>query len=329
MVHDQTEREETRPSESRRLFLKEGLAAMAGALLLGSPALARAFEVRVRAAEDAAEPAVGKPAGIARVARPEPKIPKPFLGERLEFDITFLGAKTASGLITFVKTGDNEYTAALVGTVGSLVGVVTAYRKISMTSVMTVKTHDGKERFVTKTFTRNTIKTSGATETRNELDYVRHRWVHSKYENGKKVGGRVRRIPPDVYYDDFVALLYNFRAQVYGPAKPGFRQTLTTLPWERKVNGKKAGKTATTIEVIAPTPEQLKDEDRKWLQAVGGDLLIVVKLDKDVYGIPSGEAKFAGAAGLIPAGAWVKDAVLFGDVQANRKKQDAPPPSGG
>jgi hypothetical protein len=316
------ETEPTAPLRSdRRLFLKEGLAAMAGVMLLGSPAFGSLLGVRVRQTPTETK----EPAKAVKVEGGEGKavdFVKPFLNERFEFDIVFLGATTATGLITFTKTGDSEYTASLDATTTSFVGAITTYRKVSLTSVMIILRPGGKYRFVTKKFVRKTIKTDETVETVNEFNYLHRRWTHARFENGKRVRGpRGRKIPPGVYYDDFVALLYNFRAQVYGEVKPGAKFTLTTMPWERTVTvkGKKVKKTATTVDVLVPPVEALDNADREWLQKVKGEYFVIVKLDKDVYGIPTGQAKFAGTKNLEPAGAWAKDAVLFGDVQCNRK----------
>jgi hypothetical protein len=307
----------------RRRFLKESAAAVAGALLFGGPAWAALdgrWGVEFRA-DGGAAPA---PAGVGvRHAGESAEFAKPFVNERYEFDVTFLRAKTATGVMSFTSTGVNEYTASLEAITSDIVNALTSLRKISLTSVMYVDASGARPRFVTKMFSRKMLKGSVATETRNELDYPRRRWSYSFYKNGVKTSGpRVRRIPPGLYYDDFVALLYNFRAQVYAPVEHGLKLTLNTLPWDRTVvvDGKKVNKSATTIDVEVPPNDQLPDDDRKWLAKSGAEYLIIVKLDKDVYGIPSGQAKFSGSAKLVPEGAWVENAVLFGDVQANRRK---------
>jgi hypothetical protein len=301
---------------SRRAFLHDGAAALAGAFLFGGRAWAAVFEVGHAAA---APPA----AGIGRRAEVPSAIAQRFLNERYEFDVTFLGAKTATGIMTFAKTDRNEYTASLEASTSDLVGALTSLRKVAMTSIMNVYRNGERERFVSRMFVRKTIKSDSARETRNEFDYQRRRWSFSYYTNGVKTSGpRVRRIPPDVYYDDFVALLYNFRAQVYAPVAHGLQLTLNTLPWDRtvKIDGKKVNKSASTIGVEVPGNERLGDDDRKWLAKLGAEYLIVVNLDKDVYGIPSGQAKFAGDIALVPEGAWVENAMLFGDVRVCRRK---------
>jgi hypothetical protein len=142
-------------------------------------------------------------------------------------------------------------------------------------------------------------------------------------KDGKREAGpRHRRIEKGLYYDDFVNILYNFRAQSYGAVKPGLKVTISTMPWDRtvKVNGKNVKKTARVVEVVVPAEAQMSEKDRAWLKDVGGDFLVLVNLDKDIYEIKSGQAKLAGVrADMSPRGAWIEDALLFGDVKAKRK----------
>ena len=313
-------------ARDRRGFLKGGIAALAGLWLLGEPGLGSLLEIDwrdARAEETATVPNAAEPAGLSKAVRFSTSIQKPFLNEKLAFDITFAGAKTASGLITFKQTDTNEYTASVEGTITGLVGAMTPFQKVVMTSVMhPIKTKIG-ERFVTKTFYRKTIRTSGTTESRHEFDYLRRKWTYTRVKDGTRDKGPVNRIIKEgVYYDDFVNILYNFRAQAYGAVKPGMKLTLPTMPWERslKINGKNVKKTATTVEVFVPADGQLSDKDRAWLKDVGGDVLVIVTLDPDVYEIKSGQAKLAGTrTGLVPRGAWIEDALLFGDVKAKYK----------
>lgn len=313
-------------ARDRRGFLQGGLAALAGLWLLGEPGLGSLLKIdwrNARAEETATAPDATEPAGLAKAFHFSTSIQKPFLNEKLAFDITFAGAKTASGLITFNQTDNNEYTASVEGTISGLVGAMTPFQKVVMTSVMhPIKTKTG-ERFVTKTFYRKTIRTSGTTESRHEFDYLRRKWTYTRVKDGKRDKGPVnRKIKAGVYYDDFVNILYNFRAQAYGAVKPGLKMTLTTMPWDRtlKINGKNVKKTATVVDVFVPADGQMSEKDRAWLKEVGGDVLVVVTLDPDVYEIKSGQAKLAGVRnGLVPRGAWIEDALLFGDVKAKYK----------
>jgi Protein of unknown function (DUF3108) len=308
----------------RRSFAKGGLAALFGLWMFGDPALGSAMDISFRRAEGDAEAAKAtkitrKQPGVS--AAPTPEIVKPFLNERLEFNLSFLSINTAKGTITFKNTGKNQYTASVEGNIVGVVGAITTYRKVVMTSVMFVDKVDGKERFVSHTFYRKTIKTEGEWITRYDFNYRSRKYYYTKTKNGKRSQRKVRRVRGKGYYDDFVAILYNFRAHVYGQVKPGFDVVLKTLPMSRtvEVNGKKVRKKANTVRVIVPSNDKLSADERKWLKSVGADFMAVVKIDKDVYDIKSGESKFGGVlATMEPRGSWAEDVWVFGDVKSRR-----------
>jgi len=307
----------------RRDFLQQGLAAMAAVMIFGSPAMAGMFDVSITREQDSTPvPGMNETNNVQMKRReaPVPEIAKLFLNEKLKFEIRFLTAKTAHGKITFKRTGRVTYTASVEATLSGVVTTVIKHRKHVMTSSFQVDKVNGKERFVTLQFYRKQIRTDGTRESRNEFDYLRRRWRLTKFKNGKRTKKRTRRIPKNVYYDDIVNLLFNMRAQVYGPVAPGKSFVLNTMPWSRKVkmaNGKKKRVTAKTIGVHIAAENAISDDDRKWMKQVGGKYLFIVKLDPDVYGIKSGQAKFIADAKLKPVGAKVKDAVGFGDVVAH------------
>lgn len=324
---DINEKQVLQPVESatpdRRDFLKSSLAALAGLWLFGDAALGAGLDVDIQRA-DGEPTAIGdatKADGIHRASAEDPDIVKPFLNERLKFTLSFLSITTATGLITFKRTGNNQYTASVEGTVSGIVGAVTPFRKVSLTSVMrTLKTRNGY-RFVATSFYRTTITTDGAKVAQHDFDYGRRRWLYTRTQNGVRGKPRRRRIPKSTYYDDFVCIMYNFRANAYGKVQHGMNLTIKTLPMSRTFskNGKKQRHTTDTVNVIVPKPDQLSDADRKWLKKIDADLLVIVKFDGEIYGIKSGQGKFAGRlATMEPRGSWAKDVLLFGDVMSQR-----------
>lgn len=317
---DSPEKNKTAELSARRRFMKEGLAAMAGVLLFGDAAMGRMLEVDWQASPTPEE--TNKPNTIGGKGDIVHDLAKPFLDERYEFDIKFLKADAAHGLLTFKKTGRNQYTASAEATIAGLIGQVAPYRKIVMTSVMMVRTREGKSRFLTTLHYRKSIKTDGSYENRHEFKYLGHKWYHYKYKNGQRTSKRVRTIPKDRFYDDPINLMYNFRAQVYGPVKPGLRQTIPTMPMYRtvEVSGLSATKSAESVDVHAVPDGEMNAEDKRWLADLGADLLFTVKLDPVVYRIESGMAKFATDKNMRPCGAKIDRAWVFGDARAEIRK---------
>jgi len=311
----------------RRDFLKNGVAALAGLWLLGDAALGAAMDLELeRLPQEPGGTAAGgnvavKPADIAKTDPGDPELVKPFLDEKLKFNLSFLTITTATGLITFKRTGRNEYTGSVEGTVAGIVGAVTPYRKVVMTSVMrAIKTTAG-HRFVATTFYRTTITTDGTSVSRHDFDYGRRRWTYTRTKNGRQEKVRHRRIPKGVYYDDFVCIMYNFRGHAYGKVQHGMNLTVKTLPMARTITagGKATRRTTDVVQVIVPKLDQLSPADRDWLKAIDADLMVLVRFDPEIYGIKSGEGKFAGKlATMDPRGSWAKDVLLFGDVLSKR-----------
>lgn len=301
--------------------MKEGLAALAGVLLFGDTAMSRVLEVDWQGSPTP----VPEPAPVGGVRSRGDfvhELAKPFLDEHYEFDIKFLKAEAAHGLLTFKKTGVNQYTASAEATMTGLIGQVVPYRKIVMTSVMMVRSREGKSRFVTTLHYRKSIKTDGAYENRHEFKYLGRKWVYFKYKDGKRTSKRVRKIPENRFYDDPINLLYNFRAQTYGPIKAGMRQTIPTMPLYRTIEAGtvEVKKSTESIEVHVVPDGEMSAEDKRWMEKVGGELLFIVKLDPIVYRIESGMAKFTADKKMRPRGAKIEKAWLFGDASAEIRK---------
>lgn len=53
--------------------------------------------------------------------------------------------------------------------------------------------------------------------------------------DGKYTSKRAQKIPEDRFYDDSINLMYNFRAQVYGPVKANLQQTIPPMPLCRTI----------------------------------------------------------------------------------------------
>ncbi|MDP8225141.1 MAG: DUF3108 domain-containing protein [Candidatus Lernaella stagnicola] len=308
--------------------MKNAVAAFAGLWLFGDARMAQAMQIDLRRVTDneAADPKkLGAPdrSGFKQKEWEDPDIVKPFLNERFEYRISFLSIKTATGVITFKRTGRNQYTASMEGTISGLVGAVTDYRKVVMTSVMQIRQIDGKRRFVAVSFYRKTIKTDGERVSRHDFNYIRRRWFITRTSNGKMTSRKKRRIPRNVYYDDFVCLMYNFRAQVYGPVKPGLDVTIKTLPLSRRVtvNGKKVRKHTDWARIYVLPADKISGKDQSFMKDIGADFMVEVHVDKGVYGMKTGIAKFYGKLKTMePMGVRSEDVLLFGDVSAARTK---------
>lgn len=306
----------------RRDFLATGLAAMASVMLFGTPALAGQLRVTV-----SPEKSKSKTAGSIHKSdpanwKPVAALAQPFMNEKIKFDISFMTAKAAQGQISFKRTADCTFTASMEATTTGLAASVVKYRKQVMTSTFCATQTPQGMRFVTSGFYTKLITTKGTSESRHYFNYKSRRWIKTRVKNGKRKKRKIRRIPPNVYYDDIVNLFYNMRAGAYGKIEEGKLFRLQTMPWGRtiKKSGKKKRVTSDRLDVFVAKTSELSNNDKSWMKKIGASHLFIVKFDKDVYGIKSGEAKLYADKKMKPRGAKVKDALFFGDVNATLKK---------
>jgi len=307
---------------NRRAFLQGGLGALAAALLLGKPALAEFLEVTFVREQTGNAPTPAEEGGLRIRPRPVDDLAKPFLDEKIEIDITFMGAKLAIGTISFKRVSNWNYEATIETRVTGAVSPLVKHRQQIMTASMMVKKVNGKDRFVTSRFYRKTITTEKTTERKHEFNYYHRRWIYTRLEVGKPPKTWRRKIAPNTYYDDFCNILYNARAQFYAPFGSGKVALVHTIPWTRWVTQDGARKKyhTETLTLVFPTPAEISAEDRQWLDDEKAEVMIVVKVDRDAYEIKSGELKFAGDKNGKPLAAWVKDALLYGDVRATARR---------
>jgi len=305
----------------RRGFIIAGLGATASILLFGTPALAEQFEIIVE--QETAQPQ--KVEGIQKTDpsswAPPAAIARQFINESIKFEIRFMTAKTAQGQITFKRTAENTFTASMEATITGLAAQVVKYRKQVLTSTFSPEQTPQGMRFVTSSFYTKLISTEGTSESRHYFNYGSRRWIKTRVKNGKRKKPEARHIPPNVFYDDIVNLFFNMRAGVYGKIEEGKLFKLPTMPWERtiKKDGKKQRVSTDRIDVYIAKTSELPDEEKQWMKQVGAKRLFTVQLDKDVYAIKSGEARFYADDANRPRGARVKDALFFGDVVATLK----------
>jgi hypothetical protein len=247
----------------------------------------------------------------------------PFLNEKIDFDLTFMGAKLAAGAITFVRSSTWAYTATIDARITGAVSPLINLRQQTMTARMIVQNIAGHDRFVTGTFTRHTVTADKTIDRVHEFNYFHRRWIYTYTENGRRPRTERRRIAPNVFYDDFANILYNTRAQVYAPFGSGQVAVVHTIPWTKTVkqdNGAKKKVRADSLTLVFPKPADYSAEERDWMKDHKADTLIVAKLDRDVYEIKAGEAKFIGDKNGKPIAAWIKDALLYGDVRATARR---------
>lgn len=307
---------------NRRSFLHGSLAAFAGLLVFNNPAMGSLLDIQWRTGEgETPSPDREDASGLSIRTFPVAEIAKPFLNEKYEFDITFFGAKTASGFLKFTRENNWVYKAQVKGVVAGAVSPLVKYRQQEMISTLLPKKINGKERFITTKYYRKTIKTDGMTERHHAFNYRRRRWEYTKTKNGVTNKKKTRRIKKGQYYDDFLCILYNLRGEAYGPIEEGRTYLVNTIPWTRTVeeNGKKKKYKSNNIGVHIAKKSSLSEQDRKWMEKEKAKVMIIAKVDKNVFGIKSGEAKFIGDKQLKPIAARVVDAIAFGDVVVKRK----------
>jgi hypothetical protein len=307
---------------NRRAFLQGGLGALAAVLLLGKPALAEFLDVRFVRRQTENTPLPEESGGLRIRPRAVDNLAKPFLDEKIEIDITFMGAKLAMGTISFKRVSNWSYEATIETHVTGAVSPLVKHRQQTMTALMTVKKVNGKDRFVTSHSSRKTITTEKTVERKHEFNYYHRRWVYTRLETGKPPKVWRRKIARNTYYDDFCNILYNTRAQFYAPLGSGKVVLVHTIPWTRWVTQDGARKKyhTETLTLVFPKPEEISAEDRQWLNDEKAEVMIVAKVDRDAYEIKSGELKFAGDKNAKPLAAWVKDALLYGDVRATVRR---------
>jgi len=300
--------------KGRRDFLSDSIRMFLLGSLFSWP-LSSLFGVKIASAEEE-KPTL--PAGIKKqsgfstkpVGPPHPKF-KQFLGESLFFDITFLRViNAATGKVSFSRDKGGGYVGEIEAKAAGLVGKLTSHRSQTYTSTMQVETVNGVDRLVTGLHTRLTETTSVKIRSRHRFDYKRNKWYYRRYKNGQKkpIKNWTKTVPPHTFYDDFVAIFYNFRAGAYGPVDYGKNFTVTTIPY------KGVDKFSFSI---ATKEEMEKDNDRKWIEGYGdAKYMIKVRIDQKIFGVKAGLAKLLGSKELIPLAGLVKEATSFGNVYA-------------
>ena len=247
-------------------------------------------------------------------AGPVHPLAKKFVGEKLKYDVTFLWmVNAAEGSVTFKRDVGKGYVGKIEAKAKGLIGWVTNQRSQTLISHMSVRNINGQDRFVTNIY--RWISQKGDTEYKSNhiMNFTRKKWYYRRYVNGKLVKVRTRKIKGNAPYDDLVVLAYNFRAGVYGPVQYGKTYSVTTIPFKK----------VSKFSFQVASKEQMAKE-KKWIkQHPKAKYMVVVKIDKKIFGIKTGEAKMLGNKDLVPISAYVKDAVHFGNVYADIRQEGA------
>jgi hypothetical protein len=246
-------------------------------------------------------------AGKVKTEYPVHPFAQQFLGEELEYRVSFLWVKNAAtGFIRFKKGPGKGYIGEYEARAGKLVGWLTSHKNLKMRSHMMVKNVNGKERFITKQFEYISQKGEKTSKSIHLMTYEKHRWYYRKFVDDKLVKERRRKIPNGKIYDDFVVASYNLRSGVYGKLDPGAKITIITIPY----------KGVDTFSFHMATKEEMKKQ-KKWISKhPKAKHMAVVKINKKIFGIKTGSALLLGDKDMVPIAATVEEVIHFGSVEA-------------
>lgn len=227
-----------------------------------------------------------------------------FIGETLHIDISFLlFDNAATARVGFYEKNGVLYSILEAETKG-FVGFFTGYRKHFYKATFDVV--DKESRLRSKTFERKVIIGDMVNATNHSFDYKNrtHKW--KKFIGGKLVEDGSRIIPPDVNFDDILAVFYNFRNSAYGKIQRGVKYTIYTVP----------EKEAKKIHVHIIDRDEQNDFMSKNNRTNDDEFLLKAIIPKEIFHTDTGELLFWSSEHLIPLETTVKDYILFGDLHA-------------
>ncbi len=246
----------------------------------------------------------------APAATPIPIHPlaKPYIGQKLKYEITFLGIlKAAEGKYTFKQGPGATYIGVMEAKAAGIIGKITKHRTLTLESNMSVKKINGVERFIANIFKQTSKRTDKTYKSTYIMNYAKKRYLYKKEKNGNIIKKRNRRIKGDLPYDDFVVAGFNFRSQVYGKVDFGKTFTVTTIPY----------KGVTSFKFHIATKQEM-EKKIKWISKYKDTkYMAVIKIDKKIFGMKSGIAYMLGTEKLLPLAAAIEDVSGFGRVNAD------------
>lgn len=227
-----------------------------------------------------------------------------FAGESLTVDISFLWFDNAAVASVKFYEENGKYYSLLEAETKGFVGFFTSYRKHRYKSTFDI-TDDGK-RVVTRFFEREVIIGDETEKTTHFLDYNSRSDWWFKYKNGKPVDQGTNEIPEGVYFDDILAVFYNFRNGVYGEVKKGSTFVINTIPDK--------GVAEITVHVI-------NDKEKEKFRSENGrekkdEILLKAVIPKEIFKSKTGILWFWSSRHLVPLETTVKDYILLGDLHA-------------
>ncbi len=310
--------EHVRELFDRRRFLKDSAGVFLASLV--GPSFLRPFTTVRRVEETGAgetAPEKKKTRAMRRKASAKDvKIDplfRPFLGEKLVYDVNFLWTiRAAEVVVTFRQGLGEEIVGTLEAKAKGVVGWATNMRRQVFKSRLVVRVFDGKKRLLSTNFSHLSENTKRVKKTLHRFNYEKRRRYYRKYINGKLKKKRTKKIPSHVkYYEDFVGLAYNVRAGVYGDMPPGKTIKIHTVPYK--------GIDEYTLRIA--TKKEMKEE-KKWIgRHPDAKYMGIVKIHQKIFGLKTGEGKVLADKGFLPIAGKVKDAVSFGDVSTKLAKR--------
>ena len=297
--------------EKRRDFIAHQIKLLVAGALFSWP-LSKLMQVKVAQAQETT-PKVG---GISspkeeKVNEVHP-IAKQFIGQNLEYEITFLGIfKAAVGTYKFKQGPGSLYLGTMEAKVIGFVGKITKHRKLELLSQMAVKKINGVDRFVTNMFKQTSTRTDLTYVSTYIMNYKQKRYIYKKEKDGKIIKKRKHKIKGDLPYDDFVVAGLNFRIGAYGKVDYGSKFTVTTIPY----------KGVSKFDFYIATEDEMKKKS-SWIEKhKDTKYMAIIKIDKKIFGIKSGTAYMLGTDKLLPIAAAIENVSGFGSVNAdlNRK----------
>lgn len=248
-------------------------------------------------------PGPGKP--VERDAAFAAQTISDFLGEKLEYDISFLWfKKAATGSASFSREGDG-YKAILQAETKGFVGFVTGYRKHLYISHM--KYDPEKKKLRTHLFERFVTIRKREEKTLNWLNYVEGARKEKDYKNGEMKREEVFLIPEGIEYEDILSAYYNFRVGFFGPAERGRKFQVNTIP--------EKGETVININI---TSKEEAEQNRKLFGNGYDDALmhIKVRVPKVIFRSKKGEVDIWVDDRIRPVKGIVRDYIGFGDIRS-------------
>lgn len=230
-------------------------------------------------------------------------------GEDLWYQVSLVKyIKAAVGHISFYNDRRTGYyrTGAEAYAVG-FVGWLTNYKKLGFYSTLKVVVDKGKPRLVTTNFERISTKMDTEYHSKHWFDYEKLKRGYKVYQDGKLKIARSRKIPEGIWYDDFIAAVYNFRLGVYGKVHKGMDLEVNTIPH----------KGVDRFKARVLDDKDYEGDDHKLLEKVKDSHYIVrVDIDQKIFGFKAGVARFVSDEKLKPIAASIQEVIHFGSVFA-------------